>query len=174
MESRKIELTIEQAREFYQQGGKLKELALSAYTEEELMLSITERIIILDDAIEILGDNHYLVEEYKNVLTFMPCASKDLFAYLKLRIICAALNDSWKPQFTKDELKYVPYFILNKDKKTVIFGGTVYYGEYAGLNYDYCTANSRFGSQLCFKSEKLANYCGRQFDYIWKDYLLTK
>lgn len=101
----------------------------------------------------------------------MPYASKDLFAYLKLRIICTALNEGWEPQFTKDELKYVPYFILNKDKKTVIFGGTVHYGEYAGL---VSIANARYGALLCFKSEKLADYYGRQFDYIWEDYLLTK
>ncbi len=37
-----------ESREFYKQGGKLKKLALSVYTEEELIPSITERIIVLN------------------------------------------------------------------------------------------------------------------------------
>ena len=36
MESRTIKLTLEKAKEFYKKGGELKELALSAFTEEEL------------------------------------------------------------------------------------------------------------------------------------------
>lgn len=173
MESRKIELTIEQAREFYKEGGKLKELALSVYKEEELMLSssITEKIKTFTDAVKELGDDNYLVKEYKDAKKFMPCASKDLFAYLKLRIVCAALNEGWMPQFTKDELMYVPYFNLDKNRKKVIFNGTVYYGEYAGI---VLFANARFGYILCFKNEKLAEYCGRQFIYFWEDYLLIR
>ena len=36
METRTIKLTLEKAKEFYKKGGEFKDLALSAYTEEEL------------------------------------------------------------------------------------------------------------------------------------------
>lgn len=192
MESRKIELTIEQAREFYQQGGKSKELALSAYTEEELILPITDRIKTLTDAIKELGEDNYLVREYRDAVKLMPYASKDLFAYLKLRIICAALNEGWEPKFVKGEWRYAPYFFLYAkdefDKKTeewkkennaVLFGGAAYYGAPAGLvcaysPYTPSTASATLGSRLCLKSRELAIYCGKQFADIWADYLLIR
>ena len=37
MEARIITLTLEKAKEFYKKGGEFKDLALSAYTEEELL-----------------------------------------------------------------------------------------------------------------------------------------
>lgn len=36
METRTIKLTLEKAKEFYKKGGEFRDLALSAYTEEEL------------------------------------------------------------------------------------------------------------------------------------------
>ena len=37
MESRIVKLTLEKAKEFYKKGGEFKELALSAFTEDELI-----------------------------------------------------------------------------------------------------------------------------------------
>ena len=37
MEARVITLTLEKAKEFYKKGGEFRDLALSAYTEEELL-----------------------------------------------------------------------------------------------------------------------------------------
>lgn len=39
MEERNIKLSLEKAREFYSKGGEFKDLALSAFTEEEILLS---------------------------------------------------------------------------------------------------------------------------------------
>ena len=36
MESRTVKLTLEKAKEFYKKGGEFRDLALSAFTEEEL------------------------------------------------------------------------------------------------------------------------------------------
>ena len=38
MEERNIKLSLEKAREFYSKGGELKDLALSAFTEDEILL----------------------------------------------------------------------------------------------------------------------------------------
>ena len=39
MEERNIKLSLEKAREFYSKGGEFKDLALSAFTKEEILLS---------------------------------------------------------------------------------------------------------------------------------------
>lgn len=39
MEERNIKLSIEKAREFYSKGGEFKDLALSAFTEDEILIS---------------------------------------------------------------------------------------------------------------------------------------
>lgn len=191
MESRKIELTIEKARDFYKDGGKLKELALSVYTEEELKWPITDKIKTFGDACRELGEDNCLVEEFKDVLG-ISCVTADLIAYLKLRIICAALNEDWKPNFCAGEYRYAPYFCLytkeelnQKTKKwknennAVLFSGNASYGAYAGLVYasSYYAPSptgATVGSLLCLKSRELAEYCGRQFADIWADYLLIK
>lgn len=190
MESRKIELTLEQAREFYRQGGKLKELALSAYSAEELQGNIMDRIKTFGDAVEELGEKHEFVREYNIWVCVKP--THDVLAYLKLRIICATLNEGWEPKFVRGECRYVPYFFLytkdefdkkteewKKEKNAVLFGGRATYGSYAGLvfacsAYTPSTTAASFGSRLCLKSSELAIYCGKQFADIWADYLLIR
>ena len=39
MEERNIKLSLEKAREFYSKGGEFKDLALSAFTKEEILMS---------------------------------------------------------------------------------------------------------------------------------------
>ena len=73
---------------------------------------VTERIKTFDDACEVLGDEHPLVKEYWGVVNVDLDITQDLIAYLKLRIIAAALNEGWAPTFTKDECRYSPYFEL--------------------------------------------------------------
>ena len=41
---RQIEITLEQAQKFYQQGGALKEIALLAFTEKELSENLREKL----------------------------------------------------------------------------------------------------------------------------------
>lgn len=148
--------------------------------------NIMERIKTFDDAFKELGENHPLVKEYHKRHLFLEDdsdISSDLVAYLKLRIITAALNEGWTPQFTKDEYRYYPWFWLytkeeivkmNKEerKKVVLFGGHAYNGSYAGFAYAGSTSApsytaAHFGSRLCFKSSALAKYAGEQFTEIY-------
>ena len=99
--------------------------------------NIMERIKTFDDAFKELGENHPLVKEYHKRHLFLEDdsdISSDLVAYLKLRIITAALNEGWTPQFTKHEYRYYPWFWLytkeeivkmdkEERKKIVLFGG---------------------------------------------------
>ena len=71
---------------------------------------VTERIKTLADAMEALGQGNPLVEEYIAVRDKLRTDAGELIAYLKLRIIVAALNEGWEPKFTKDEYRYFPCF----------------------------------------------------------------
>lgn len=151
--------------------------------------NIMERVKTFEDALRELdgkNENHPLVTEFEALQGYF-CEngdmSKDVIAYLKLRIITAALNEGWTPQFTKDEYRYYPWFWLytkeeiakmNKEerKKVVLFGGTATNGSNAGFASAYSynapsyTAAS-IGSRLCFKSSALAKYAGEQFAEIY-------
>lgn len=147
---------------------------------------VTERIKTFEDACRELGiEADKWIQDRKN-LGFEP----DVIAYMKLRIICAALNEGWKPKFTEDEWRYYPWFWLytqdeindmdeqEKQDRHLISTGD-YETEYAGFAYahSYSAPSSTyayFGSRLCLKSEALAVYCGKQFIDIWADFNLIR
>lgn len=156
---------------------------------------ITERIKTFDDALDELGECHPMVVQYNEIFnSFLEGAaaynSCDIVAYLKLRIICAALNEGWEPQFTEDEWRYYPYlWLYTKDeiarmsederKDIVLFGGHATSGAVAGFASAYSisapsSAAARIGSRLCLKSDTLAVYCGRQFADLWADFYLIR
>ena len=78
---------------------------------------VTERIKTLAYAMEALGQGNPLVEEYIAVRDKLRTDAGELIAYLKLRIIVAALNEGWEPKFEKGEYRYYPWFYLyNKEQ----------------------------------------------------------
>lgn len=154
---------------------------------------IKERIKTFEDACAALG-NHALVNQYRRIAEEqnppMDGTATDLIAYLKLRIITAALNEGWEPQFTEDEDRWYPWFVLwtedelagkSEEWKRDRCLTTMHYhrGEYAGLAYAlsaYAPSNARanVGSRLCFKSDTLAEYAGKQFIQLWMDFYLIR
>lgn len=151
---------------------------------------ITERIKTFEDACEVLGYAHPFVQAYRCWENGGVNGQADIEAYLKLRIICAALNEGWKPKFTEDEWRYYPYFWLytedeikdmdddEKQQRRLRSTGD-YQTEYAGFAYagSYGAPSStcaRIGSRLCLKSDTLAVYCGKQFIDIWADFYLIR
>lgn len=141
-------------------------------------VNIIERIKTFEDALKELGDSNRLVQEYQLVqeyhllcLTRGPlCAfSKDLEAYLKLRIIVAALNEGWEPKFVEGEFRYYPWYRLiynNKGSVCSVLTTDSPYGSSATL------ADS--GTRLAFKNQKLALYAAKQFKDLWLDFLINK
>ena len=156
---------------------------------------VTERIVTFEDACAELGEYHPCVaawNEYKN--TTMACESNteaaDITAYMKLRVICAALNEGWEPEFTEDEWRYYPWFYLytqaelddmedsEKKERRMIDTGD-YQTEFAGFgSADSSVAPSStfayVGSRLCLRSRELAVYCGKQFIKLWADFNLIR
>ena len=155
---------------------------------------VTERIKTFEDACEELGNEHPFVRTYNEYARNMSEENKndvDVIAYLKLRIIVAALNEGWKPKFTEDEWRWYPWHYLwteskltekSDDWKTdrhLIMIGDKYQSEYAGLAFAHSYAApsgayTNVGSRLCLKSEALATYCGKQFISLWADFVLIK
>lgn len=154
---------------------------------------ITERVKTFEDACNILGENHPCVIAYNafehDIMAAVDAKEiADVAAYLKLRIIAAALNEGWKPEFTENEYRWYPWFYLytqeeidemteerKKEISLLLWGGIAAYGSYCGLGfassrYAFSNAYANFGSRLAVKSEELAKYFGRQFIEIWADY----
>lgn len=154
---------------------------------------IIERVKTFEDACRELGADHPFVLAYQNTNLRDPEVAednRDILAYMKLRIIAAALNEGWEPQFTEDEWRWYPWFTLwteeelsekseewKADRHLISTGD--YSGDCAGFAFSYSSgapspASTYIGSRLCFKSEALATYCGKQFISLWADFNMIK
>lgn len=186
--------TIEKVRAAYNntENPEIKALLCNLYGESAMTADnrpITERVKTFEDACRELG-NHALVNQYRRITEEqnppMDETAKDLVAYLKLRIIAAALNEGWTPKYVKGENKWYPWYWLYTQKEIdqmdderkaecVLFGGHAYNGALAGFAsaYSYDAPSNSYasiGSRLCVKSEALADYFGKQFIKIWQDF----
>jgi hypothetical protein len=139
---------------------------------------VTERVKTFDDACKELGiDAEAIQQQWQDAGITML----DEVAYQKLRIITAALNEGWEPEFKEDEYRYYPYCILYtkaeieqkddewKDEHNLqlwLGGGSSDYGAHCGLACAYSDgawspANAALSARLAHKTEELAIYSGR-------------
>jgi hypothetical protein len=158
--------------------------------DEEKPKNVMERIKTIDDAIKELGEDNILVKQLDNFCKRDTDESVqdygDILAYLQLRIICAALNEGWTPQFTKDEYRYYPWFELWTKKEIeemdeeatarVVYRSSNSANSYGGVScsnahYVSSLTNANFGSRLAFRTSELARYAGEQFLDIWADFV---
>lgn len=189
--------SLEQVQEAFRNAGsnpEIQTLLRTLYGDavEVDNRPVTERIKSFEDALDELevraanGDNtaKMLYDDWHNVTT----DSDDLIAYLKLRIVCAALNEGWEPKHTEDEVRYYPWHWLytqdelndmreeEKINRCMLPTGE-YQTEYAGFGYAYSAnapsnTDANIGSRLCLRSDELAVYCGKQFIKLWADFKL--
>ena len=164
-----------------------KEFMKQIFGADTFASNVMQRVKTFQDAVNELGNEHPLVIEYNTWCKQIGGAySADVMAYLKLRIIAAALNEGWEPKFTKDERRYYPYFYLlqkeeyeqlnDEDKKHCISRSYKDANAYRGFVYAYTdNATSYLDSadcvRLAFKTRKLAEYAGKQFFGIWTDFV---
>lgn len=170
MKSKKIEIEVP--------NGKKPEWVNGVLTlVDEKPKNVMERIKTFEDACNELGIDYNEWMQDKKELGL----EADVIAYLKLRIIAAALNEGWKPQFTTDEYRYFPWFFLytqseidemsEEEKSRVVYRSSSNAGAYA-ITYRYSSSTyASIGSRLAFKTRELAEYAGRQFVEIWADYV---
>lgn len=152
---------------------------------------VTERVKTFDDACKELGiDAEAIQQQWQDAGITML----DEVAYQKLRIITAALNEGWEPEFKKDEYRYYPYCILYtkaeieqkddewKDEYNLqlwLGGGSSYNAAKCGLaaaaSYNaWSNAPASFSARLAHKTEELAIYSGKQFTELWANYYTGK
>jgi hypothetical protein len=111
------------------------------------------------------------IKTFEDVCTELELTQEDLLhihnddtpdevAYKKLKIIIAAINQGWIPDWNNsDEKKWWPYFNLSSGFG---FSNTCYY---------YDDAGTTVGSRLCFESQEKAAYAGEQFLDLYKEFL---
>ena len=160
-----MEINIENIKAVYKEADEsgMKILRMLVPNLEEIIL-VEDRIKTFTDAYNALGRSHPLVEN-------LEYYDENLFAFVRLRIICAALNEGWvaKPEdnggyypgfkfFTseevkgvKDEVVYDLYFLEPK-----------FDTKYVAVD---CTFTSSLTSENCLllKTPELAKYCGKRF-----------
>ena len=180
METKKIEIEIPEGKKAEWINGVLTLVDESQKDNRP----VTERIKTFEDARSELGSAHPLVEEYETITCRCGGLSTDILAYMKLRIICTALNEGWEPQFTKDEWRCFPWFVLytqeeiddmdEDEKSRVVYRGCSHADAYGGVSGAYAGSDAShtdayIGSRLAFKSRELAIYAGKQFIELYAD-----
>lgn len=149
---------------------------------------ITERVKTFADAVAILGNFNDAVVNYH--IVSKVTSTKDIIAFAKLRVIVEALNEGWRPTFSKDEHRYYLLFsIYSKEKFDTL--SEYYKNRCSVVSRSYGNSNAvdsfvcasvhdaslspyaHSSSRLAFKTRELAEYCGNQFIDIWADYLFA-
>lgn len=183
METRNIELTLEKAQEWYKKDGDLKEVALQAFTEEELKGVNFKCIHNLVDAARVLNLD---LNELDHTLNHLEKISKASAAAFKLNLIRKALNMGQKMDFSKGKIWYpytpavLPRNSYYKDSYEVevakirigydtftLLGGSFDYGAYAGLGrldsyYGMAASPADIGFLGCATKE-IAQHMSRYF-----------
>lgn len=175
MKSKKLEIEIPEGKTAVWRNGILTLI-------DEPEKDVRKRIKTFEDACREIGIDAEAWNRDKISLGLEP----DVLAFLKLRIIVKALNEGWEPQFTENECRYYPWFILytreeynkldEEEKSRVVYRSYNYAYALGGVSYAYAVvgssyANAGVGVRLAFKTSELAAYCGRQFLDIWADFV---
>lgn len=166
MEERNVKISLDKAREWYNQGGELKELALSAFTENEITTSALpntweefcnmypieddkkEWFIDADSTLRYEYKGKRYIKECKNLLPSKQ-AAKQHRALIQLHQLRDCYRQGWLPDWgNEDQIKWAIYFDEDKLK----------------VEYIYCF--SRF---LSFQSEEIAE----KFFNNFKDFIET-
>ena len=107
METRQIELSLDTAKRWYEQGGELKDIALGAYTLEEMGYKLPTT---WEDYIEKCKKWHIIVgtEDYED-------KNPQIAAVKKLILLRDFYNNKWQPVW--DDY-IVDKYAIDKDYKT--------------------------------------------------------
>lgn len=142
MEERNVKISLDKAREWYNQGGELKELALSAFSEEEIkanMLPNTWEEFCEMYPVEKDGEEWYIdidstpryeykgkryINECKNILPSKEAAKAHL-AYMQLHQLRDCYRQGWVPDWSDDnQIKWCIYLDFNMLKVESIYNSS--------------------------------------------------
>jgi hypothetical protein len=96
---------------------------------------------------------------------FTASDTPDEIAYKKLKLIAQVLREGWEPNWNDSkEYKWFPWFKWSSGS------GFAFSGSLCSC----ANTLTGVGSRLCFPSEELANYFGKQFIEIHNELLIIK
>ena len=130
MEARTITLTLEKAKEFYKKGGEFRDLALSAYTEEELieiMLPKTWEEFCNNYTVqkgEYFIDSNSIIRQVSLDNLRLPCRDSNLLpnrqaaeahlALIKLHQLRDCYRQGWKPDWTIPKSNFAIFYMKGR------------------------------------------------------------
>lgn len=189
MEERTIKINLDTAKEWYKEGGFKREIALKAFTEEELKKESWQNIVTFEDACKAIGlSQNTIISRINGLKAYYN--NKNLIAQYKLNIIRRALNDDWTPQLNEGKIYYswlrwypqdneyseewekVGIFrdLINHKDYTLVGGGDCIDYD-GGLGNFGCGYGDAFATQglLCCKSKEIAIHLVKYFGKIVLD-----
>lgn len=127
------------------------------------MAKITEKVKSYEDACAVLGRETTLPD-----FSFLPeKEQKAQEAHFKLCVINEALNEGHIHDWSNGKWdKWFPWFDFND--------GSASSGRFSFYHSAYQRSTSDCGSRLCFKSEELAYYAGKQFEDLYRAYYVIE
>lgn len=186
MEKRNVEITLDTARKwYYGDNESLREVALQAFTKDELEEKHWRNITTIKDAVDYLikkGICKNLIAEYVNLYSHQPYIAK----VLEYQIVVAALTNNEERHLTTGERWYpVVQFCRPQDRKNCwgnvylgtiesegeiydVMGGTADDGGGAGLGYfrsglGVSVSDSYFGFRSVSTSREIAEHISKYF-----------
>lgn len=154
---KQLQITEQNARRLYENAtSEFKATLEDTFGKEFFSQKITDRIKNYEDACKELGIEPIDYDEMKDA-----GFTQDEILYRKIKTITQALNEGWKADWNdSDQYKWYPWFKMSS--WGFVFGGT---------NYGCSFALAGYASRLCFKSDELATYAGKQFLQLYSDFI---
>ena len=155
-----------------------KEILEGIFGKDAFAAIIKDKVKTFMDAVELLGRNNQAVKNYYDIANISN--DKNIIAFAKLKVITEAINEGWKPEYDIMEGGYYTSFDIiteyefekleeDKKKECMVFHRPDEKIIFALVNSKLSVSCESY--KLSLKSRELAEYCGKQFMDIWKDYL---
>lgn len=157
MKTINLQIKSSQARRLYQTADECLKTILEASAPCGFFSNkITDRIQSYEDACDELGEQP-MDEKEMSKIGFRA----DEIARRKIETITRALNEGVVMDWENDsQRKYYPWFDASSGF------------DCDGTDCDYSIASAGLASRLCFKSDELARYAGRQFNQLYKEFMV--
>ena len=156
-----LQINEKKARELYKTASEeLKKMLEDTFGKDFISEKVTNRVKTYEDACRELNKAPINESDMRrNGFT------DDEINYRKIKTITEAINDGWKPDMMDtNQKKWFPVFLIDPSSPS-------------GLVFDdscYCCSDvlATDASRLCFKSEELAAYAGKQFLELYRNFIM--
>ena len=154
----KIKISKEKIKEIYHNSVVAKTILQEIFGKEAFEF---DPIIDIQDFSDIIRLNNMTRKDWVEKVRGL---SEDEKAYITLKLIAAAYNQGWEPDWEdKDEGKYHPWFYVPD-----MLAGC----EAARVNASSSSAAAAIGSRLAFKKREYALDAGKKFDEVYRGFLI--